>query len=194
MEQALTSTTKISWIILLIIVALRAALSFCFSFKYSMTDHNSTIATHDTEDIPSKRPICSHCHRPTPQACLCPALPTQLIQLQRCRCFVLQHPHEKRRKNASIPLVEMVLHPDSLQVRVAWRLGPSVSLPSSSTCWLVYPDPQAIPVEQALQRHYQHSWDCLATHCVDFLVFRGHHGRRTSFGSLWPRGSRRRET
>ena len=58
-----------------------------------------------------KRVICDRCKFPKQKACICKALPdTPLSTLfQRCRIIVLQHPHELRRKNRSLPLVELAL-------------------------------------------------------------------------------------
>ena len=58
-----------------------------------------------------KRAVCGRCMFPNEKACVCPALPfTPLSTLfHRCRIIVLQHPHELRRKNRSLPLVELSL-------------------------------------------------------------------------------------
>jgi DTW domain-containing protein YfiP len=58
-----------------------------------------------------KRAICDRCKFPKEKACICAALPdTPLSTLfRRCRVIVLQHPHELRRKNRSLPLVELAL-------------------------------------------------------------------------------------
>jgi DTW domain-containing protein YfiP len=57
----------------------------------------------------SSRPVCPVCHRPTPQACVCHALPTPRLRFSSCQCIVLQHPHEVKRKNRSMPLIELCL-------------------------------------------------------------------------------------
>ena len=64
----------------------------------------------------TKRAICSRCFRPTPRACVCEALPPERIQLKHCTVLVLQHPHETKMKNRSLPLIELCLHPDSIEV------------------------------------------------------------------------------
>lgn len=58
-----------------------------------------------------KRAMCVRCEFPQEKACICAALPdTPLSPLfHRCRVIVLQHPHERRRKNRSLPLVELAL-------------------------------------------------------------------------------------
>ena len=58
-----------------------------------------------------KRVICDRCKFPKEKACICAALPdTPLSTLfHRCRVIVLQHPHELRRKNRSLPLIELAL-------------------------------------------------------------------------------------
>jgi DTW domain-containing protein YfiP len=73
-----------------------------------------------------KRPICGTCHRPTPKACICSGLPVSRISLQSCHILVLQHPHEKRRKNCSLPLLQLCLADDSMTVVVSRRLGDQV--------------------------------------------------------------------
>lgn len=110
-----------------------------------------------------RREICSRCDRPKPSTCICAALPLQPFRLEHCRCLVLQHPHEKRRKNRSLPLMELCLDADSLVVWQARTLQTPEEQGSSSTaaaarilselrndttrpCWLVYPSPDATPL------------------------------------------------
>ncbi|KAK1741631.1 DTW domain-containing protein [Skeletonema marinoi] len=65
----------------------------------------------DTTTQKKKRAICDRCKFPKEKACICKALlDTPLSALfNRCRVIVLQHPHELRRKNRSLPLVELAL-------------------------------------------------------------------------------------
>jgi DTW domain-containing protein YfiP len=69
------------------------------------------------------RAICTGCLRPTPSACICSALPSTRLQLRSVHCIVLQHPHEASLKNASLPLVQFCVHPDSLTVLIGRRLA-----------------------------------------------------------------------
>ncbi|KAL3816599.1 hypothetical protein ACHAXA_001502 [Cyclostephanos tholiformis] len=57
-----------------------------------------------------KRPVCRDCDYPT-RTCLCPSLPPRPIHslLRKCRIVVMQHPHELRRKNRSLPIVELCM-------------------------------------------------------------------------------------
>jgi DTW domain-containing protein YfiP len=71
----------------------------------------------------SRRKICSRCHRPTPQACVCDALPDKRIKLKKASIVVLQHPHELKMKNRSIPILELCLEKESLLLCVGRRLG-----------------------------------------------------------------------
>jgi DTW domain-containing protein YfiP len=71
----------------------------------------------------AKRAICPTCNRPTPRACICAALPTKRIHLEHCTVLVLQHPHEARVKNRSLPLMELCLDPRCIQVITGRRLG-----------------------------------------------------------------------
>lgn len=52
-----------------------------------------------------RRQICLKCNRPTPTTCICSSLPNPSLTLSKCRIIVLQHPHEQKRKNRSLPLV-----------------------------------------------------------------------------------------
>lgn len=56
-----------------------------------------------------KRSICDRCKKPSPQVCICSALPETPFTLQHSRVIVLQHPHERKRKNSSIPLISLCL-------------------------------------------------------------------------------------
>lgn len=68
-------------------------------------------SSKDAAPQQKKRVICGKCKFPKERACICKGLPdTPLSALfQRCRIIVLQHPHELRRKNRSLPLVELAL-------------------------------------------------------------------------------------
>lgn len=106
-----------------------------------------------------KRALCSRCQRPTPNACICESLPTEPLVLQRTRILVLQHPHELKRKNRSVPLLELTLSKESLIVGVGRRLGSSISpkrimdiiRDDSEPLLLLYPGPDAIPLQQAMK-------------------------------------------
>lgn len=65
----------------------------------------------DTEEKSSKRrPICEGCGLPA-KTCICQSLPAEPLSglLTKSRLVVLQHPHESRKKNRSLPLVELCL-------------------------------------------------------------------------------------
>lgn len=119
-------------------------------------------------NLKRKRSICTRCDRPAPSACICEALPDERIHLQKCRCLVLQHPHEGRRKNRSLPLVEYCLDADSLAVTMGRRFGnftdesvlKMLKEPLSeehstppNPVWLFYPGADAISLSQALKQH-----------------------------------------
>lgn len=121
----------------------------------------------EQQQIQRKRPLCERCHRPTPSVCICEGLPNEPIRLKRCHCFILQHPHENRRKNRSVPLLQLSLHESSLTVLVGRKfVHPSqietvltkMGYPCNGNCtkavqiWLIYPDPNAISLEEALSR------------------------------------------
>ena len=77
--------------------------------------HQTTTATHPEK---KKRVICDRCAYPKDKACICAALPdTPLSTLfHKCRIIVLQHPHELRRKNRSLPLVELALFGEHITI------------------------------------------------------------------------------
>lgn len=78
----------------------------------------------ETEKLEGKkRKICERCNRPLPRTCICEALPEQRIRLDRTTILVLQHPHEIKMKNRSIPILELCLEPASLVLCVGRRLG-----------------------------------------------------------------------
>jgi len=113
----------------------------------------------------NQRSICAGCNRPTPTSCFCVALPAQRIHLERSHCLVLQHPHEARRKNRSLPFVQHCLDSDSLTVHVRKRLSkntdqtvkdllyrPPEEANERSNVWLVYPGEEAVSLTEALEQ------------------------------------------
>ena len=77
--------------------------------QHEQADSTST-KTQQCDKQKSKRSICQGCNFP-PRTCICPSLPSQPLYplFQRCRIVVLQHPHELRKKNRSLPLVDLCL-------------------------------------------------------------------------------------
>ena len=120
-----------------------------------------------------KREICDRCLKPTPQACICSALPepSELINLLSSRVLVLQHPHEAKRKNRSLPLISLCMSTSSnsgetfdfnFETIVTKRLGDQIaqSHPKiieflhdpSNPVFLCYPSDDAISVQEAMER------------------------------------------
>ncbi len=122
-----------------------------------------------------KREICERCERPTPAACVCQSLPCEPLTLSNARIIILQHPNERKRKNSSLPLVELSLFSD------CWRTDDKPELPkedftmykSVARWWgeqavhpevwkivnnqkepvlLCFPSEDAISIEDAIQR------------------------------------------
>jgi DTW domain-containing protein YfiP len=89
-------------------------------------DESLSAATEGNNNNNKRRLLCDTCDRPTPKACICQGLPASRIRLRTCHILVLQHPHEKRRKNCSLPLVQLCLAPESITVVVSRRLGDQV--------------------------------------------------------------------
>jgi DTW domain-containing protein YfiP len=71
----------------------------------------------------SRRQICFRCQRPTPRACICSALPQEPIKLENTVIVVLQHPHELKQKNRSIPILELCMDQESLALCVGRMFG-----------------------------------------------------------------------
>lgn len=105
-----------------------------------------------------KRTICKRCDRPKETTCICPALPDMPIVLEKCHCVVLQHPQEAKRKNRSLPFVQLCLSSSSLSVTIGKRFGsqtdPRVKdrIQSKDSCtWLLFPGKNSIPLSKALE-------------------------------------------
>ena len=138
--------------------------------------------TSQNERKRKRRSICERCKRPTPQACICAALPTTSpLTLSKSRVLVLQHPQEAKRKNRSLPLVEMCFSSDTsdssvgqdprvsdvssleddfmFHTVVGRRFGPQTNKnimrilqdPTERTL-LIYPSEDAICLEDALEQ------------------------------------------
>ncbi|KAG7337471.1 serine/threonine kinase [Nitzschia inconspicua] len=98
----------------------------------SKPDESIARKSHEQSETPSsRRPVCSRCHRPTPQACICEALPKQRIQLSATEIVILQHPLEikqhKATANRSVPILDLCLSDDSLHLCVGRRLGEDIN-------------------------------------------------------------------
>lgn len=111
-----------------------------------------------------KRKICSRCNRPVPRTCICEGLPDSPVSLQKCRVLVLQHPHEAKRKNRSLPLIELCLNDNTksninFKTVVARRFGDKVDEnvmkllknDSGQDILLVYPCQNALSLQQGLK-------------------------------------------
>ena len=123
-----------------------------------------------------KRAICKRCKRPTPAACICHSLPNEpLPMFRKCRVIILQHPHECRRKNRSLPVIELCLgnvNEDNesinyfdrnrkmkdfnLRIVTGRRLGENtpkdvMQLISKPNTLLIYPSENAITLQEGLE-------------------------------------------
>ena len=117
-----------------------------------------------------RRATCQKCSFPS-RTCICPALPPAPLQalFRRCRIIVLQHPHELRRKNRSMPLVDLCMfgntnhdmHSDQdfiMKTIVGRGLGPerhadviNILNDTDEVIVLVFPGPNAMDLEQGIQ-------------------------------------------
>lgn len=125
----------------------------------SQSKENNDAALSWSRTKKSKRSFCDRCKRPNPKACICESLPSKSIRLSKLRILILQHPHERKRKNRSVPLLQLSLSPESIIVAVGRRLGDKLS-PSLTDIiheerhlplLLLYPSSDAIPLEEALE-------------------------------------------
>jgi DTW domain-containing protein YfiP len=88
------------------------------------TDDVTNSSTQQPESSKSKHRLsCTRCYRPTPRACICEALPGELITLEETEIVILQHPHELRQKNRSVPIFELCLENNNLHLCIGRRLG-----------------------------------------------------------------------
>jgi DTW domain-containing protein YfiP len=106
-----------------------------------------------------KRAVCSRCQRPAERACICAALPDSRISLQKCELVILQHPQELKRKNRSLPLVELCMGQDDIHTVVARRFGNQVDSHvmdliqnEHRNVMLVYPSDDAKSLTEGLQQ------------------------------------------
>lgn len=115
------------------------------------------MSSESSEIKKKKRPICSRCHRPSERTCICKALPDTRISLKKCQLVILQHPHEVKRKNRSLPLVELCIEDEHFHAPVSRRFGdqldPSImQLLQKKNVMLVYPTKNAVSLTQGLQQ------------------------------------------
>jgi len=113
-----------------------------------------------TKTKKKRRAVCAHCQRPTPSACLCAALPSssaERIRLQKCHCWVLEHPFERRFKNRSLPLVQLCLD-DSKQCltvvtgrRLFAEQAQDLRARTNNNVWLLCPGEGAVSLTEALE-------------------------------------------
>ncbi|GLC44497.1 hypothetical protein PLESTB_000066700 [Pleodorina starrii] len=75
-----------------------------------------------------RRATCDRCMRPH-RVCVCTALPTRPLRLLG-RILILQHPHELKKRLATVPLLQRCLDEESLTVVVGRKLQHPVSNPA----------------------------------------------------------------
>jgi DTW domain-containing protein YfiP len=95
------------------------------TYRCSSSSPSTTVGDGSVEQ--RRRACCQRCHRPTPQTCICEALPAQHIRLSITEVVILQHPLEikqhKATANRSVPLLELCLAEEGLHLCVGRRLG-----------------------------------------------------------------------
>jgi DTW domain-containing protein YfiP len=96
----------------------------------SPEDNSPTSCYVDSLPTNSSRAVCYRCHRPTPQACICEALPVERIHLQSTEVVILQHPLEikqhKATANRTVPLLDLCFSKESLYLCAGRRLGDEI--------------------------------------------------------------------
>ena len=88
------------------------------------------------------RPVCPHCRLPE-RTCLCASVQPQPCPLP---VIVLQHPMEAKHAKSTVPLLQLAL--PGLE-RVVTEQMPAPPPPASGGWWLLYPDAQAVDIDQA---------------------------------------------
>jgi len=85
-----------------------------------------------------KRPICHECSRPH-KTCICSSLPEDRpLSLERCRIIVLQHPHEAKLKNRSLPILELCLKQyktEGMRSSKKWKRNGKEDVLESTSDW-----------------------------------------------------------
>jgi len=130
----------------------------------SSSTHERTITTTETPfphsqetTVKPNRVPCTRCERPI-VVCICAGLPPTPLKLARSRVIVLQHPHELRRKNRSLPIVRYCLSDDDygMTVVVGRKLGDKVDplvldwIQDDLSVLLVFPSKDAVSLEEGL--------------------------------------------
>lgn len=110
--------------------------------KNEGNDITTTTTTIAAGPRKGKRPICARCDRPI-RVCICQGLPETPIALKKCHILVLQHPLESKRRNRSLPLVQLCLQASDTTVAVSRRFGDQVD---SSALKMLYESPKVLLV------------------------------------------------
>ena len=101
----------------------------------------------DDEPVVHRR-FCERCEQPL-AVCLCNSLPETPIVLKN-HVYVLQHPHEPRRKNRSLPIVRLILDPNSLTIKQYRRLPEHEFRTDNGVYWLLVPGEDSISLSAAM--------------------------------------------
>lgn len=90
-------------------------------------DDSTTMASKKLRENASvkHRTICERCHRPL-RVCICESLPDTPIALEKTELVILQHPHELKLKNRSVPILNHCLESANLHLCVGRRLGDEI--------------------------------------------------------------------
>lgn len=125
-----------------------------------------------------KREVCNRCKRQK-AVCICSALPSTILHLKSSRVIVLEHPQETKRKDRSLPIIELCLQKynedDDIELlkrtnldsqvdfgictHVCRRFGSQIPKPiynmlhdENEIVLLIYPSEDAIPLREALEQ------------------------------------------
>lgn len=105
---------------------------------------------------PKKRQKCGHCGRPS-HGCVCSTMPKEPLSITG-RILVLQHPHEKKRKLATVPLLGRCLKDCHVKAHrrfpehVFSELDLAIEQAKSGQCplYLLFPGPGAVDLADAM--------------------------------------------
>jgi DTW domain-containing protein YfiP len=130
-------------------------------WKVDSNNDQSTEIRCQNATSASSRIVCHQCDRLV-QICICAALPRTRIRLHRTHCFILQHSHELRHKNRSVPIVELCIDPESITVHPGKILPTGADdtknkhfkslFQDENPAWLIYPSNDSISLTRAIQK------------------------------------------
>ena len=130
----------------------------------------SSGSDNDGDGDEGGRIVCGRCDRPA-NACLCDALPDEPIRLERgCGVIVLQHPNERKRKLATVPVLTKALGSCDVLVGRKFRAGQEPVLDEAyrsareggADVFVLYPGPGARDLAREVAAVPRRPWTLVA--------------------------------